>query len=103
MGVLCLVCCTLGGIEAVIWTDTIQTVVLLGGALVCLVCLIGGIEVGWADCFNWRGANDKMVLVNLDFGPDSFTTLALWVIILGGLGQNLSNDRPSGCTTVLDH
>ena len=36
-------------------------------------------------------ANDKMILVNLDFGPDSFTTLALWVIILGGLGQNLSS------------
>ena len=36
-------------------------------------------------------ANDKMTLVNLDFGPDSFTTLALWVIILGGIGQNLSS------------
>ena len=36
-------------------------------------------------------ANDKMKLMSLDFGPDSFTTLALWVIILGGLGQNLSS------------
>ena len=91
MGVLCLVYCTLGGIEAVIWTDTIQTVVLLGGALVCLVCLIGGIEGGLGGLFQLAGANDKMVLVNLDFGPESFTTLALWVIILGGLGQNLSS------------
>ena len=91
MGVLCLVYCTLGGIEAVIWTDTIQTVVLLGGALVCLACLVGGIDGGLGGLFNLAGANDKMTLVNLDFGPDSFTTLALWVIILGGLGQNLSS------------
>ena len=31
MGVLSIIYCTLGGIEAVIWTDTIQTFVLLGG------------------------------------------------------------------------
>ena len=30
MGLLCVVYCTIGGIEAVIWTDTIQTFVLLG-------------------------------------------------------------------------
>ena len=91
MGVLCLIYCTLGGIEAVIWTDTIQTIVLLGGALVCLVYLINGIEGGVGGLFDLANANDKMTLVNLDFGPDSFTTLALWVIILGGLGQNLSS------------
>ena len=30
MGVLSIIYCALGGIEAVIWTDTIQTIVLLG-------------------------------------------------------------------------
>ena len=46
MGVLSIVYCTMGGIEAVIWTDTIQTVVLLGGAVLALVLLVGGTEGG---------------------------------------------------------
>ncbi len=45
MGVLSIIYCTMGGIEAVIWTDTIQTFVLLGGALLAIVLLIGG--SGW--------------------------------------------------------
>ena len=46
MGVLCLLYCTLGGIEAVIWTDTLQTVVLLLGAIVCFVMLVSGVDGG---------------------------------------------------------
>ena len=91
MGVLCLVYCTLGGVEAVIWTDNIQTVVLLGGALVCVTYILGGVDGGLAGMLDLAEANNKMDMVHLDFGPDSFTTLALWVIILGGLGQNLSS------------
>ncbi len=91
MGVLCLIYCTMGGVEAVIWTDTIQTVVLLGGALVCVFYIIGGVDGGFGGVLDLANANDKMTLVNLDFSPDSFTVLALWVIILGGFGQNLSS------------
>ena len=91
MGVLCVAYCTLGGVEAVIWTDTIQTVVLLGGAVICVICLLGGVTGGFGGLLDLAQANDKMKLVHLDFGPDSFTTLALWVIILGGLAQNLSS------------
>jgi solute:Na+ symporter, SSS family len=91
MGVLCLIYCTMGGVEAVIWTDTIQTVVLLGGALVCVFYIIGGVDGGFGGVLDLANANDKMTLVNLDFSPDSFTVLALWVVILGGIGQNLSS------------
>ena len=91
MGVLCLIYCTMGGVEAVIWTDTIQTVVLLGGAVVCVFYIIGGVDGGFGGVLDLAKANDKMTLVNLDFSPDSFTVLALWVVILGGIGQNLSS------------
>lgn len=91
MGILCLIYCTLGGVEAVIWTDTIQTFVLLGGAIICVFYLVGGIEGGFGGMLDLANANDKMKLVSLDFGPDSFTKMALWVVILGGLGQNLSS------------
>ena len=35
-----------GGVEAVVWTDTIQTFVLLGGALLCLGLMLSGTEGG---------------------------------------------------------
>ncbi|MFI4861636.1 MAG: sodium/solute symporter [Phycisphaerales bacterium JB063] len=91
MGGLCLVYCTLGGIEAVIWTDTIQAVVLLGGAVLCFAFILAGIDGGLGGFFDAGQANDKFTLFNLDFGPTSITTTALWVIILGGLGQNISS------------
>ncbi|MGI9517911.1 MAG: sodium:solute symporter family transporter [Pirellulaceae bacterium] len=88
MGVLSIVYCTLGGIEAVVWTDTIQTFVLIAGALACLY-------------FAWTGAADgslaaaaeadKFRIVNFDFGSASFMTMAVWVVIIGGFGQNISS------------
>ena len=91
MGVLCLLYCTLGGIEAVIWTDTIQTIVLLIGAVICFVVIISGLEGGLADFVSIGLADDKFKLVNWDFSLDSITTLSIWVIVLGGIGQNLSS------------
>ncbi|MCB9883193.1 MAG: sodium/solute symporter [Planctomycetes bacterium] len=91
MGVLCLVYCTLGGIRAVIWTDTIQTFVLLGGALCCIAFLLTRIDGGFATFVDLGVAHDKFRLVNLDFGPNSFATLSFWVIVLGAVGQNLSS------------
>ena len=40
MGVLCIVYTVAGGIEAVIWTDVAQTVVLMGGAVLGLVVAV---------------------------------------------------------------
>ena len=37
MGVFCTIYTVMGGIEAVIWTDVIQVVILLGGAIFCIV------------------------------------------------------------------
>ncbi len=91
MGVLCLLYCTLGGIEAVIWTDTLQTVVLLLGAIVCFVMLVSGVEGGITEFVTVGFSDDKFTLWNADFSSGSITTLSLWVIVLGGIGQNLSS------------
>lgn len=91
MGVLCLIYCTMGGIEAVIWTDTLQTIVLLVGAIICFVTIIIGLDGGLTD-FITIGFNDnKFTMINADFSLDSITTLSIWVIVLGGIGQNLSS------------
>ncbi len=91
MGVLSLIYCTLGGVEAVIWTDTIQTVVLLIGAVICFSIILGGVDGGMAGFFSTGMADNKFNMVNLDFGPGSITTLSIWVIVLGGIGQNISS------------
>lgn len=91
MGVLCLIYCTLGGIEAVIWTDTLQTVVLLLGAVLCFVTIISGIDGGLSTYIDVATSNNKMTIINADFSSDSMLTLSLWVIVIGGIGQNLSS------------
>ena len=88
MGILSIAYCTLGGIEAVVWTDTIQTFILLGGALLCLFFALSGAGQG---SFESAIEHGKFHFVDLDFGTWSFTSMAIWVVILGGLGQNLSS------------
>lgn len=90
MGVLSIIYCTMGGIEAVIWTDTIQTVVLLGGAVVAIWILMGGIDGGSSGFVAAANAGEKFRLANWTWNPAS-SQVALWVIIVGGIGQNLSS------------
>jgi SSS family transporter len=88
MGALSIIYCTLGGVEAVIWTDTIQTFVLIGGAILCLYFAIQGSDPG---SFSAASEAGKFHMVNIDFGPASFTTMAIWVVVIGGFGQNLAS------------
>jgi len=91
MGVLCLIYCTMGGIEAVIWTDTLQTIVLLIGAVICFFTIIIGLDGGLTDFISIGLLDDKFTMVNADFSMNSITTLSIWVIVLGGIGQNLAS------------
>jgi len=90
MGVLSILYCTLGGVEAVIWTDTIQTAVLLGGAVLCLGLMLAGSEGGLAGAVATAAAGGKFHCVNFHLDATS-ANLAIWVVILGGLGQNFSS------------
>ena len=86
MGVLSTVYTVMGGIEAVVWTDVLQVIVLLGGAILSLGIMIfhveGGVETIWAVGI----ADDKFRLANLTW---DYTTTALWVMIVGNLFINL--------------
>ncbi len=90
MGLLSILYCSLGGVEAVIWTDTIQTVVLLGGAMLCLALMLAGAEGGLAGGLSAAAAAGKFDAFNLHLDPTT-AHLALWVVVLGGLGQNFSS------------
>jgi len=89
MSLLSMMYCTLGGLEAVVWTDTLQTIVLLSGALLSFFVLIHHIDGGMQGFWNGAIQDHKFKVIQWDFSSSSFSSAALWVIFLGGLGQNL--------------
>jgi SSS family transporter len=90
MGVLSIIYCTMGGVEAVVWTDTIQTFVLLGGGLLCFILMIQNVDGGLSGFIDIAAQNKKVRMVNLHWDSSS-TSLALWVVLIGAFGQNLSS------------
>jgi len=89
MGILSIIYCTMGGLEAVVWTDTIQSFVLLGGAFLTLVLIVTHIDGGIAGFMSTAAAHNKFHLINWNFSSTSYVTTALWVVVLGGIAQNL--------------
>lgn len=89
MGVLSIIYSTLGGVEAVIWTDTIQTFVLLGSAILIFILIILKLDDGFDEFIHVAAADNKFSMVNWDWDLFSYTTAAFWVIIIGSFGQNL--------------
>ncbi len=86
MGVLCTFYTVMGGIEAVIWTDVVQVLVLLGGALLSLVYIISDVDGGIATVFKVASAEGKLKMVDLGW---DYAQMSLWVIIIGNILQNL--------------
>lgn len=81
-----------GGIEAVIWTDVVQTVILLGGGLLCVVAVIVQLPGGLPQVVEVGLEYGKFSLGPLDF---SFSERTFWVMsligFLGFLGEFSSN------------
>lgn len=87
MGVLVTFYTVVGGIEAVIWTDVIQTVILLLGGLICITTVMIEYPEGVAGLFRHAIECGKFNLtINLSV---SFYSETLWVLLLYGLFQNL--------------
>ena len=78
----------LGGIQAVIWTDAIQGIILIAGAIVCAVILTFSMPEGPMQVFEIAAANHKFSLGS--FGT-SLTDSTFWVVLIYGLFINLQN------------
>jgi SSS family transporter len=85
MGVLCIIYVTMGGIEAVIWTDVIQVVVLLGGAIYVVATIAGETAGGFQGMMNQADAAEKLRCVDLSWNLSEPT---LWTLMLGGLAAS---------------
>ena len=77
-----------GGIEAVIWTDAVQGILLIFGALACLGVIFLGIPDGPEAVFNIAAGADKFSLGSFKL---DFTTSTFWMILVYGLFINLQN------------
>jgi len=78
----------LGGIQAVIWTDAIQGIILIAGAVVCAIILTFSMPEGPGQVFEIAAANDKFSLGS--FGT-SLADSTFWVVLIYGLFINLQN------------
>jgi SSS family solute:Na+ symporter len=78
----------LGGMEAIIWTDVVQAVILTLGALVVLGLIIGNTPGGVSHIVHIDMAAHKSSLGS--FAP-RFTTSTFWVVLLYGFFINLNN------------
>lgn len=87
MGILVTAYTVMGGIEAVIWTDVMQTIILLLGGLVCIFVACFGVPDGLTTILNEAGAAKKFALSsNTEF---SLSVKTLWVMLLFGVFYNL--------------
>lgn len=87
-GVSVVVYTMLGGIIAVIWTDAIQSLVLMGGAGVCLLIMVLGLPEGPGQLFTLAAAEQKFSLGS--FGS-SLAEPTFWVVLVYGFTINLQN------------
>ncbi|KAK0176391.1 hypothetical protein PV328_000534 [Microctonus aethiopoides] len=77
---VCIFYTTLGGLKAVVWTDTIQTIVMFGGVII--VAILGTINAGGIDEV-WRRneASGRIEFFNMD--PNPTVRHTFWTVVVG--------------------
>lgn len=87
-GIATLIYTLLGGIAAVIWTDAIQGIILIVGALLCALILTFSMPEGPSQLFEIAVRDNKFSLGS--FGI-SLKEQTFWVVLVYGLFMNLQN------------
>ncbi|MBQ3345161.1 MAG: sodium:solute symporter [Kiritimatiellae bacterium] len=86
--------CTLGGVEAVVWSDFVQSVILIGGTLVMFAFLVFGTDGGLSG-FVAKGL-EAGKFRTFDFAFD-WTQPCFWVVLIGGIVANLASYTSDQC------
>lgn len=87
-GIVTLVYTLLGGIAAVVWTDAVQGIILIIGAVACAAILTFSMPEGPSQLFAIAAAHGKFSLGS--FGA-SLTEPTFWVVLVYGLFVNMQN------------
>lgn len=77
-----------GGTEGVIWTGVVQAIVLVAGALVCVVLLMFGVDGGAGELVRVAASENKF---DLGSYGSSVAVSTFWVVLLNGMVTNLQN------------
>ena len=80
MGIIVGFYTVLGGIEAVIWTDVVQTIVLLGGGLLCIIMLVADIPGGLGKVIEVGIAHNKFSIGDISFSLSQRTFIMMMII-----------------------
>lgn len=87
-GVAVLIFSAMGGIKAVIWTDAIQGIILIFGAIACAIILTAKIPGGLGQLIEVGNEYHKFSMGSLS---SSLTEKTFWVLLIYGLFTNLQN------------
>jgi len=87
MGLIATVYTIFGGIKAVIWTDVIQVVVLIGGALLALILIGVNLDGGFASLISMgrEAGKFEMPAIKWSWASDSFMVLILGAVFSNAL------------------
>lgn len=88
MGICIVLYTVLGGIEAVIWTEVAQAILLTLGALLVLYLVFTNVEGGMSEIIRVGVEDGKFSLGSFD---SDFINSSFWVILLYGFFINLNN------------
>nr|XP_019536046.2 sodium-coupled monocarboxylate transporter 1-like [Aedes albopictus]XP_029708665.1 sodium-coupled monocarboxylate transporter 1-like [Aedes albopictus] len=81
--VICIICIfytTVGGLRAVVWTDTLQFILMIGAMLAIIFLGIASVG-GFIDV--WEAAERGGRLVFLNMNPDPFVRTSFWTVTFG--------------------
>ena len=86
--------CTVGGVEAVIWSDFVQSVILIASTALIFAWLVGGTDGGWGGFLEMGSKAGKFRVFDWAF---DWTKPCFWVVFVGGLVANLASYTSDQC------
>lgn len=89
-----IVYCTVGGVEAVIWSDFVQSVILIASTALVLAWLITGTDGGWGGFVSMGLEAGKFRVFDMAL---DWTRPCFWVVFAGGLVANLASYTSDQC------
>ena len=87
VAVFCVAYTSMGGIEAVLWSDAIQTIVLLFGAM--LIIIVGFTSAPEGIGQGFQALHDGGLVLNSDFLSLDFAKISLWTMLIGGFVNSI--------------
>lgn len=78
----------LGGLQAVVWTDAIQGIIMISGAVLCVIFIFFAMPEGPMQVFDIASEHNKFSLGSFKL---NLTESTFWVVLVYGIFINLNN------------